>query len=272
MLNTNGFRAFKKYSTNEGRRGEQRERDRERDFVFSGQPAASCRQPPPAGGPWPATAGRSWHKIQARYKRESRNHEARYRSRDRDKDRDREIDRATELTFKPNWREDDDFIQCCYMDNRLGVWNALEVAKTLENGVICFSCWEEVGGGSVGYLGKYIYEKWNVRQALISDITWVTDGVKHGKGVAISRRDSGLPRRSYVDRIIKLADESGIPYQIEVESAGGSDGNQLQKSSYPFDWCFIGAPEDHVHSPDEKVHKKDIKAMVELYVYLMKHL
>ena len=38
------------------------------------------------------------------------------------------------------------------MDNRLGVWNALEVAKTLENGVICFSCWEEVGGGSVGYL------------------------------------------------------------------------------------------------------------------------
>ena len=185
---------------------------------------------------------------------------------------DREIDRATELTFKPNWREDDDFIQCCYMDNRLGVWNALEVAKTLENGVICFSCWEEVGGGSVGYLGKYIHEKWNVRQALISDITWVTEGVKHGKGVAISRRDSGLPRRSYVDRILQLAEESGIPYQIEVESAGGSDGNQLQKSSYPFDWCFIGAPEDHVHSPDEKVHKKDIEAMVALYTFLMKHL
>ena len=158
------------------------------------------------------------------------------------------------------------------MDNRLGVWNALEVAKTLENGVICFSCWEEVGGGSVGYLGKYIYEKWSVRQALISDITWVTEGVKHGKGVVISRRDSGLPRRSYVDRILKLADESGIPYQIEVESAGGSDGNQLQKSSYPFDWCFVGAPEDHVHSPDEKVHKMDIEAMVELYTYLMKHL
>ena len=67
------------------------------------------------------------------------------------------------------------------------------------------------------------------------------------KVYAISRRDSGLPRRSYVDRIIKLANESGIPYQIEVESAGGSDGNQLQKSSYPFDWYFIGAPEDHVH-------------------------
>ena len=33
----------------------------------------------------------------------------------------REIDRGTNLTFKPNWREDDDFIQNCYMDNRLGV-------------------------------------------------------------------------------------------------------------------------------------------------------
>ena len=52
---------------------------------------------------------------------------------------DRDIDRATELTFKANWREDDNFVQCCYMDNRLGVWCALEVAKTLENGIICFS-------------------------------------------------------------------------------------------------------------------------------------
>ena len=185
---------------------------------------------------------------------------------------DREIDRATELTFKPNWREDDQFIQCCYMDNRLGVWNALEIAKTLENGIICFSTYEEVGGGSVGFLGKYIYEKWGVNQALISDITWVTNGVKHGEGVVISRRDSGLPRRSYVNRIIEIADKSNIPYQIEVESTGGSDGNQLQKSPYPFDWCFIGAPEDFVHSPDEKVHKNDVKHMVELYQLLMQKL
>ena len=185
---------------------------------------------------------------------------------------DREIDRATELTFKPNWREDDQFIQCCYLDNRLGVWNALEIAKTLENGIICFSTYEEIGGGSVGFLGKYIYEKWGVNQALISDITWVTKGIKHGEGVVISRRDSGLPRRSYLDRIIEIADKSNIPYQIEVESTGGSDGNQLQKSPYPFDWCFIGAPEDFVHSPDEKVHKNDVKHMVELYQLLMQKL
>lgn len=185
---------------------------------------------------------------------------------------ERELDRGTELVFKPNWRENEEFVQCCYMDNRLGCYNALKLAEELTDGLICFSCWEETGGGSVGYLAKYIYESFGVQQALISDITWKTDGVEHGKGVAISLRDSGIPRRSYVNKIIDLAKESGIPFQLEVEATGGSDGNALQKSPYPFDWCFIGAPEDHVHSPDEKVHKADIQAMIDMYGYLMSRL
>jgi len=185
---------------------------------------------------------------------------------------DREIDRGTELVFKPEWREDSDFVQCCYMDNRLGVWNALKVAETLKDGVICFSCWEEHGGGSVGYLAKFIYENWKVKQALISDITWVTEGVQHGKGVAVSMRDSGIPRRSYLNKIRAIAEKHVIEHQLEVEGSGGSDGNQLQNSPYPFDWLFIGAPEDHVHSPDEKVHKSDIASMLELYRVLMKEL
>jgi putative aminopeptidase FrvX len=184
----------------------------------------------------------------------------------------REIDRGTTFTYKPDFREDDEFVQCCYMDNRLGMWNAIKVAETLENGVVVFSSWEEHGGGSVGYLARYLYEELDVKQALISDITWVTEGVVHGEGVAISMRDSGIPRRSYINRIIDLAKQSKIPFQIEVESAGGSDGNSLQRAPYPFDWCFIGASEDNVHSPDEKVHKNDINAMVDLYQYLMKHL
>jgi len=185
---------------------------------------------------------------------------------------DREIERGTELVFEPNWRENDEFIQCCYMDNRLGVWNALKVAETLENGVIVFSCWEEHGGGSVGYLADYIYKQWGVKQALISDITWVTNGVPHGNGVAISMRDKGIPRRSFINKIIQLANDSHIPFQLEVEGAGGSDGGYLQASHLPFDWCFIGAPEDHVHSPDEKVHKADIDAMWKMYNYLMERL
>lgn len=185
---------------------------------------------------------------------------------------DREIDRGTILTFKPDFRETDEYVQSPYLDNRLGVWNALKVAETLEHGAIVFSTYEEHGGNSVGFCARYLWEKYGVHQALISDITWVTGGVTHDGGVAISMRDSGLPRRSYLNRIIELARQSGVKFQLEVESAGGSDGGVLQKSDLPIDWCFIGAPEDNVHTPDEKVFKSDIRSMVELYRYLMANL
>jgi len=184
----------------------------------------------------------------------------------------RGIERGTELVFKQDFRESDEYVQSCYMDNRLGVFNALKVAETLENGVIAFTCWEEHGGGSVPYIAKHIYENWGVKQALISDITWVTDGVVHGEGVAISMRDRNIPRRAFVDKIISIARESGIDFQLEVEGAGSSDGRELQVSPYPFDWCFVGAPEDNVHSPDEIVHKHDIATMIAMYDTLMKAL
>ena len=185
---------------------------------------------------------------------------------------ERNIERGTNLSFKPDFRETEEAVQCCYMDNRLGVWNALQVAETLEEGIIVFSTREEHGGGAVSHLGKFIQEKYGVRQALISDITWVTEGVKAGKGVAISMRDRGLPRRVFLERIIDIAKQSDIPFQLEVEGSGGSDGLELQSSPFPWEWVFVGAPEDNVHSPDEIVHKKDIEAMFSLYKELMEKL
>ena len=187
-------------------------------------------------------------------------------------DYEREIDRGTELIFKCDFRETADYVQSCYLDNRLGVWNALRVAETLEDGIIAFSCWEEHGGGSVSYLADYIYKRYGVSQALISDITWVTEGVQPGGGPAISLRDSLIPRRSFVMKLVELAKKAQIPFQLEVESAGGSDAKELQRGAIPWDWCFIGTPEEEVHSPDEIVHKKDIENMVALYRVIMKEL
>lgn len=184
----------------------------------------------------------------------------------------RTIDRGTSLTYKINFIESKQYIETPYLDNRLGMYNALKVAETLKDGIIVFSAWEEHGGGSVPYLAKYIYETWHVKQALISDITWVTDGVEPGKGVAISMRDRNIPRKKFVDRIIEIAAKSKIPYQLEVEGMGSSDGRELQVSPYPFDWCFVGAPEQRPHSPHEKVHKDDIASMIALYKKLMQKL
>jgi len=185
---------------------------------------------------------------------------------------EREIDRGTELTFKPNFREDVDYLQSPYLDNRLGVFCALKVAEQIIDGAICFTCYEEHGGGNAEFVGRVLYEKFHIKQALIADITWVTDGVKHGEGVAISMRDSGIPRRSYLNKIIDIAKRKNIHFQIEVEGIGGSDGNSLQKSPYPWDWCFVGAPSDFVHTPDERVHKKDFADMINLHATLMREL
>ncbi|MGE0587521.1 MAG: M20/M25/M40 family metallo-hydrolase [Cyclobacteriaceae bacterium] len=184
----------------------------------------------------------------------------------------RAIDRGTSLTYKINFRNTKEHIQSPYLDNRLGIYNALKVAEELKDGVIVFSCWEEHGGGTVGYLAEYIYRQWGVRQALISDITWATDGVELGKGVAVSLRDKNIPRRAFVEKIISIARKKRIPYQLEVEGSGSSDGGELQRSPVPFDWCFVGAPSMDPHTPHEKVHKRDIDSMISLYLQLMKSL
>jgi putative aminopeptidase FrvX len=184
----------------------------------------------------------------------------------------RQIERGTSLTYKVDFKESRSYIQSAYLDNRLGIYNALMVAEKLKDGVIAFPCWEEHGGGSVPYLAKHIHEQWRVRQALISDITWVTDGVAPGKGVAISLRDRNIPRKKFVKRIVDVARKHHVEFQLEVEGSGSSDGRELQVSPYPFDWCFVGAPSQNPHTPHEKVHKQDIKSMIALYGHLMKDL
>ena len=184
----------------------------------------------------------------------------------------RNFDTGTELVFKANWREDKEYVQCCYLDNRLGCYNALKVAETLKDGVIVFSTWEEHGGGSVSYLQKYLADNYKISQALISDISWISDGVFPAKGPVISMRDSLIPRRSYINKIIDIAKKHKVAFQLEVEGSGGSDAKELQMAENVWDWCFIGAAEQFVHTPNEKVHKKDIEGMIELYKVLMKDL
>lgn len=182
---------------------------------------------------------------------------------------DREIEPGTALTYAPDFRETKTFVQSAYLDNRLGVFNALQQALTMESGALVFSTYEEHGGGGAQVAGRFLQNNYSIRQALISDVTLVSDSIRHNKGVAISMRDRGIPRQAFVRRIISIAGENDIRFQLEVEKAGGSDGNVLQDSSYAWDWCFIGPPEANYHQPGEKVYKSDIEEMVELYRLLL---
>lgn len=184
----------------------------------------------------------------------------------------RGIEPGTRLSFDQDVRVDDEYIQAAYLDNRLGVYSALKLCETIENGWVVFTTYEEHGGGSMPFLIKFIQENAPVKQALISDITWITEGVEHHKGVVISARDKFIPRKKFIDKVVKLAEKSGVPYQIEVEAYGGSDGREIQFSPYAIDWCFIGAAEDFVHTPNEKVSLSDLDSMIKMYQFLLSEL
>jgi putative aminopeptidase FrvX len=117
----------------------------------------------------------------------------------------------------------------------------------MKDGIIAFTCWEEHGGGSVGYVAEYVYRKYGVRQALISDITWTSDGVEPGKGVVISLRDRNIPRRSFVNKIIAVAQKNHINHQLEVEGMGAV--MVVNSSAHPFHSTgVLWAPRNLTHT------------------------
>ncbi len=179
---------------------------------------------------------------------------------------------GTSLTFKADFKNEDEYIQSPYLDNRLGVWLLLKLAEEMKQGVLAFTTHEEHGGGSVAYVVKHLYEKYGIRQYIIVDTTYTTEGIFHDKGVVISLRDEYIPRKLFVDKIIKTATEGNVKFQLEVEQSGSSDGACVQKSPYPVDWCFVGPPISNIHSPDEIINKNDIFAALKIYRLLMQKL
>lgn len=182
------------------------------------------------------------------------------------------LPRGTQLTYVPNFQITDTEVTTSYLDNRLGVWNALHLAETMQDGVLAFSTMEEAEGRGVIYMTKYLFEHYGIRQALVTDVTWASEGVRRGAGAVISLRDRGIPRQSYLNKIIALAQTSGTQYQLEVESDGSSDGGSIQDSGYPVDWCFIGTPIEGMHSCVERALLKDIEQFHGLSRYLMEQL
>jgi putative aminopeptidase FrvX len=186
---------------------------------------------------------------------------------------DQKLEPGSTWTWRPGFKENSELVMSPFLDNRLGIYTLLQIAPQIKDTVIAFSTYEEMSkGGKAGFLARILYSNWDIRKILIADITWVTPYVKAGEGVAISLRDVGIPRKKFRDYIVKLANESGIPFQLEIEKAGGSDGTIIGASDYPIDWIFIGAPEENPHGHIEKVHKKDIESMIKLYAFLCEHL
>ena len=160
-------------------------------------------------------------------------------------------------------------VQGPYLDNRGGVWAALTALTHCPEICVAFTTGEEASGGGAMVCARRLYETDGITQALISDLTWHTKHIKCGGGAAISLRDNSLPRRRFLARVLALAEESGLPFQREIESSGGSDGGAIDRSGVPLDWVFVGAPEKAPHTARERVQIADLQGMVALLVSLV---
>ncbi|MGI4788100.1 MAG: hypothetical protein ACRYFS_04540 [Janthinobacterium lividum] len=164
---------------------------------------------------------------------------------------------------------DGDQITGPYLDNRAGIWAALHALRECPEIAVALTVQEETRGIGAQVCACRLFETHGIQQALISDLTWDTKHIKRGLGVAVSLRDSSLPRQRYLDRVLALAETSGLPFQREVESSGGSDGAGIDRSGVPMDWVFIGAPEKAPHTARERVHTGDLQGMVKMLVHLV---
>lgn len=167
----------------------------------------------------------------------------------------------------PAWTET--HVTAPYLDNRAGVWAALQALDRCPRIAVAFTVGEEHSGQGAFVCARRLYETHGIRQALIADITWDTEHIHCGRGVAVSLRDRLVPRQRFLDRVLALADGSGIPYQREIESSGGSDGGSIERSGVPMDWVFVGAPEKKPHTSAERVHLADLRGMAEMLEYLV---
>lgn len=176
----------------------------------------------------------------------------------------RAIEPGTPLVYKPNFTKQEDRITSSYLDNRLGIFSLLQLAKVIEHGVLVFSTYEEHGGGSAAFLAQHLYNSYSITNSIIVDVTWVTEGIQLGHGPVVSLRDAYIPRKKFVDEITAHLDASSLIYQKEVEASGGSDGSEIQRSSLPVNWCFIGVPINNPHASNEEANIFDIVRLVSI--------
>jgi endoglucanase len=173
-----------------------------------------------------------------------------------------------------------DYLVSKAMDDRIGCAVIVELFKRLKscpNTIIgSFSVQEEVG-----LVGASVAAYTLVPDVCIAiDVTDSADYPKafkrHAmvleKGPAIKVKDkASISNRMIVEKLVELAEASGIPYQMEVLAFGGTNAAALQRTRAGIASATVSIPTRYVHSPSEMVCKEDVENTVRLLIeYAMK--
>jgi len=160
-------------------------------------------------------------------------------------------------------------------DNRIACYIIIEVMKQLKktdaNIYAVGTSQEEVGIRGAFSAARKI----NPDIGIAIDITGAFDtpGVAEhrqvtqlGKGVAIKINDSSsISNHGVVKFMTDLAKKNKIKHQFEILPFGGTDALAMQRFGQgPV--CTLSIPTRYAHSPNEMIHKKDVKAAIDLLV------
>ncbi len=157
-------------------------------------------------------------------------------------------------------------------DDRVGCAVLIEVAKRVHNPVndvyFVFTIQEEIG------LKGAVVSAYDVSPdvGIAVDVTLTGDvpkaypmAVSLGKGTAIKVADSGMIAHVGVrDALVRVAEEKGIPYQMEVLAGGSTDAAAIQLSRGGVPTGAVSVPSRYVHTKAEMIDIRDVEASVEL--------
>jgi endoglucanase len=167
-----------------------------------------------------------------------------------------------------------DLVTCKSLDNRAGLYVMLRALRRLrehECEVVAVATTQE----EVGLRGARVAaQRLRPDVGLAIDITLANDGpgakphqqvTTIGGGAAIKAYDSGvIVPRAVIDHLTRIADERGIPHQLEIMSRGGTDTRELQLAGDGALAGCVSIPTRYVHQVVETCHPDDLEASADL--------
>ncbi len=94
-----------------------------------------------------------------------------------------------------------------------------------------------------------------------------------GGGVEIVTYDASMiPNTPLRDFAIDTAQELGIPYQVDMIPAGGTDGSPIHLNARGVPTLVIGVPTRHIHTHYGILYREDYDAALKLLVEMIKRL
>ncbi|MEC9489194.1 MAG: M20/M25/M40 family metallo-hydrolase, partial [Halanaerobium sp.] len=178
------------------------------------------------------------------------------------------------VTMDRDFIELGDHLSCKAFDDRMGVYVMLEALRRMQDhqfDIYAVATVQEEQGLRGATTGAYGIEP-DLGVAL--DVTIAADipgssehsyVTKLGKGTAIKIMDSAsISNYRLVDFLRDLAEDKGIPYQMEILPRGGTDAGAMERSRQGCPVVTISIPTRYVHTVVESAHKGDVEASCDL--------